>query len=145
MIIEKVCPHFIYQDDRNGEMVISCCTAMKEPHQVHEGNDEMYPCPLGFEAKRCYKVLSLGSDKVHQPTNADRIRGMSDEELARQNVRKRRGYCVWTTSDGREFTSYLGFGGGYRADEDTIALAVQHELEWLRQPAKEEHNETDRR
>ena len=71
-------------------------------------------------------------------TNADRIRSMSDEELARQNVRKRRGYCVWTTSDGREFTSYLGFGGGYRADEDTIALAVQHELEWLQQPVKEE-------
>lgn len=75
------------------------------------------------------------------PTNADRIRGMSDEELARQNVRKRRGYCVWTTSDGREFTSYSGFGGVYRADGDTIALAVQHELDWLQKPAETEGTE----
>lgn len=85
--------------------------------------------------------IETPKDSRNIVTNADRIRGMSDEELARQNVRKRRGYCVWTTSDGREFTSYLGFGGVYRADEDTIALAVQHELDWLRQPAETEGTE----
>jgi hypothetical protein len=68
-----------------------------------------------------------------KPTNADRIRGMADEDLARNNVRKRKGYVTWTTSDGREFSSYL-FGCTYRPDEETIALAIQHELNWLRQP-----------
>src|SRR5574344_569397 len=67
------------------------------------------------------------------PTNADKIRGMTDEELARNNVRKRRGYVIWSTSDGREFSSYL-FGCTYRPDEETIALAIQHDLNWLRQP-----------
>jgi hypothetical protein len=89
----------------------------------------------------CTSYCVDGPCPDNTPTNADRIRGMSDEELARQNVRKRRGYCVWTTSDGREFTSYSGFGGGYRADGDTIALAVQHELDWLRRPAETEGKE----
>jgi hypothetical protein len=68
-----------------------------------------------------------------KPTNADKIRSMTDEDLARNNVRKRKGYVTWTTSDGREFSSYL-FGCTYRPDEETIALAIQHELNWLRQP-----------
>ena len=96
----------------------------------YEHEDEASP--------HCDKCTQNSTDKYTPVSNADRIRGMSDEELARQNVRKRRGYCVWTTSDGREFTSYLGFGGGYMADEDTVALAVQHELDWLKQPVKEE-------
>ncbi len=73
-------------------------------------------------------------------TNADKIRGMSDEDLARNNVRKRKGYVIWTTSDGREFSSYL-FGGTYSPDEETIAIAIQHELNWLRQPAETEGTE----
>jgi formate hydrogenlyase subunit 6/NADH:ubiquinone oxidoreductase subunit I len=49
-------------------------------------------------------------------TNADRIRSMNDEELAR----------------------FLG-------DEPPYLSTYDKYLEWLRQPAKEEHNETDRR
>jgi hypothetical protein len=47
-------------------------------------------------------------------TNADRIRSMSDEELAR----------------------FLG-------DEPPYLSTYDKYLDWLRQPAKEEHNETD--
>lgn len=62
-------------------------------------------------------------------TNADRIRSMSDEELAKANVRQK---CEWNswecwsvyiTSDGEQFGD---------AEE-----AYKHELEWLQQPAKE--------
>lgn len=68
-------------------------------------------------------------------TNGDKIRGMTDEELARQNVRKMRGYCIWTCSDGQEFSSHV-YGKGYRPDKETIHLAVEHEIEWLKQEAR---------
>jgi len=55
-------------------------------------------------------------DSRNVATNADRIRSMSDEELAR----------------------FLG-------DEPPYLSTYDKYLEWLRQPAKEEHNETDRR
>lgn len=63
-------------------------------------------------------------------TNADRIRAMSDEELAEQNVRKKyecdgwECFSVFITSDGEQF----GDAGE----------AYKHELEWLQQTAKGE-------
>lgn len=62
-------------------------------------------------------------------TNADRIRIMSDEELAEQNVRKKyecdgwECFSVFITSDGEQFGD--------------VEEAYKHELEWLKQPAKE--------
>lgn len=127
MIVQKKCPHFFHQEDRNGEMVISFCNAMKEPEQDHEGNDYSYPCPLGLQKKVCYEVLSLGSDKPKPPTNADRIRGMSDEELAKEIQLIRAGAL-------NEYFEAIGVGiivNGHAAD-------YQQTLHWLCQPAKED-------
>ena len=72
-------------------------------------------------------------------TNADRIRSMTDEELAEHNVRDSLEFIVdydwdetpvgeywpsWKTSDGSELQTY----------ED----AIEYEKEWLKLPYKEE-------
>lgn len=61
------------------------------------------------------------------PTNADRIRAMSDEELASFLL-----FFVPTTFSKEMYT---GVSGKY----DTSAeVAIRHSLDWLTQPAKEE-------
>jgi hypothetical protein len=61
-------------------------------------------------------------------TNADRIRSMSDEELA------------W------EFMTFrLDAYGKAKRDETVLPDSQKAILNWLKQPVKEEHNETDRR
>lgn len=63
----------------------------------------------------------------HTPTNADRIRAMSDEELASFLL-----FFVPTTFSKEMYT---GVSGKY----DTSAeVAIRHSLDWLTQPAKEE-------
>ena len=62
-----------------------------------ESHCKLYP--------RCY-----GCNAFRNPTNADRIRSMSDEELA---------MCLYE----------IGYEGGWGAPEGT--------LEWLQQPAEE--------
>ena len=64
-------------------------------------------------------------------TNADRIRGMNDEELAREML-------FFVPSDFKKH--YTGLSGGYFATADE---AIQASLDWPRQPAKEEHRATD--
>ena len=61
MFIKKKCRHFIFQEDRNGEMAISYCSAMKN-EKDHEGNNFQYPCPLGCNRKECFELISPGSD-----------------------------------------------------------------------------------
>ena len=69
-----------------------------------ESHCKLYP--------RCY-----GCNAFRNPTNADRIRSMADEELA---------MCLYE----------IGYDRGWGAPEGT--------LEWLQQPAEEEAgNETD--
>lgn len=62
-------------------------------------------------------------------TNADRIRAMSDEELAKDRVKYKisNGYDVWTGD-------FDNVAGNYKE-------AIQKELDWLRQPAEEVHDE----
>ena len=67
-------------------------------------------------------------------TNAQRIRSMSDEELADSRVGELVGIApcsLWVAID----------------VPDKLVLskkeAVQMELDWLRQPVKEEHHEAD--
>ena len=55
-------------------------------------------------------------------TNADRIRAMSDEELAEHEVRITQDGMYYECSDGETFAIY----------EDAIA----HEIKWLKQPAE---------
>ncbi len=71
---------------------------------------------LPFECPVCGHKTNL-----HQ-TNADRIRAMTDEELAELLVKYDERLCVYRTDDGS--VSY---------DWET---AVNAELEWLQQPAE---------
>lgn len=94
----------MYKDKTDGHCTYRSCAAVTE--YCHDG-----PC----------------DDEVQ--TNADRIRAMSDEELAKANVRRTQKtsdeYCwsVYITSDGEEFENY--------------EIALKHETEWLQQPAEE--------
>ena len=71
-------------------------------------------------------MIEIVSDS--KPTNADRIRSMSDEELARENVVGFTYICgyppsiVWRSVHAGEF--------------DTKEEAVEAELKWLQQPAE---------
>ena len=58
MFIKKKCSHFIFQEDRNGEMAIGYCNAMDRNTQNHEGNYTQYECPRGLECKECYEIIS---------------------------------------------------------------------------------------
>ena len=70
-----------------------------------------------LQCSRCGK-------KIQQQTNADRIRCMTDEELAGQNVRSVQmhneveAWSIYVTSDGDTFDSRLD--------------ALKHEKEWLK-------------
>lgn len=60
-------------------------------------------------------------------TNADRIRAMSDEDLACRNVRR-----VWITNSEYGWSEYI------TSDEERFEdynVAIKHELEWLQKPA----------
>lgn len=62
MYIKKRCPHFVHQEDDNGEMVIGACGKMRSPEQDYEGDYKVLPCPFRFEDKPCYTIVSEGSD-----------------------------------------------------------------------------------
>lgn len=57
-------------------------------------------------------------------TNADKIRSMSDEELAELTLQHDDEYGYFYCSDG---TSYQDYGKGYEE-------ALKHEIEWLKSP-----------
>ena len=97
------------------------------------GTKEVDPCK-GYEKCKSYRP--------DYQTNADRIRAMSDEELAKNNIRlsyqcdidydyEEEPYTDWMqcykTSDGLTF---------YNKE-----AAVEYELSWLRQPAEGEGGE----
>ena len=72
-------------------------------------------------------------------SNADRIRSMGDEELARCNVRGTYESGVDYGYDGEPYESWTyvfetSDGSHFYTEDD----AIEHELDWLRQPAKEE-------
>lgn len=60
-------------------------------------------------------------------TNADRIRAMSDEELAKERIDR---IDIYTNSDLKEFIG--DFAGIVNSDEE----AIQKELEWLQSEAE---------
>ena len=72
------------------------------------------------------------------PTNADRIRSMTDDQLAENNVRKTFMKASGRYSFGESYTDYLpawGTSDGWQFLSEKEAKA--HELEWLQQPAEE--------
>ena len=67
--------------------------------------------------------------RVNKPTNADRIRSMSNTELAEMLVRYDSNLYGYYCPD-----------GSFCDDEDS---ALSFALDWLDKPAKEEHHEDD--
>lgn len=68
-----------------------------------------------------------------QPTNADHIRDMRDEELAESRVVEIKDFNffpLWMAMDDVRQRRYL-----------SKSMAVEVELNWLRQPWEEEHHE----
>jgi len=86
-----------------------------------------------FEASEdSFSILCTGcpvetpKDSRNIVTNADRIRSMNDEELAREML-------FFVPSDFNRH--YTGIAGGYYATADE---AIQANFDWLKQPVKEE-------
>lgn len=85
------------------------------------GTKEVDPCP-GYDNCKQYKP--------NYTTNADRIRAMSDEELAVWLVKK----TVYQES-AFSCPSYLNF---LTELDDTKESAIRGTVEWLQQPAEED-------
>lgn len=85
-------------------------------------------CLLGN--KGCYengKCHYMGNCEHKVLTNADRIRAMSDEELAKWLVKKTKYQeSAWSAP------SYLNF---LTESDDTMESAIKGTAEWLKQPA----------
>ncbi len=121
MKIEKCpfCDKDVAETSNCRELLESCPAA--EPYvcvvcNMHEGG---CGASSGYydSAEKAIAAWNRRAGKdINVTTNADRMRSMSDEELAR----------------------FLG-------DEPPYLSTYDKYLDWLRQPAKEEHNETDRR
>lgn len=97
---------------------------------------------IGWICENCKGFIDMDGNyhpHVEKPfmppmTNGDRIRAMTDEELAKRGVRQARAFVdngqsgryedAWETSDGSIFW--------------TEQLAVEFELNWLKQPAEDD-------
>ena len=75
---------------------------------------------------------------THPPiTNADRIRAMSDEELAQEMIFFCPTDIVFNGSETYEKPHYTGLDGGYYSTSEELIAA---NLKWLKQPAEEDDN-----
>jgi hypothetical protein len=85
-----------------------------------------------FISKEEIRVIEIhNKTKKTRITNADRIRGMSDEELSREML-----FFIPAYSPAN--THYTGLAGAYyKTAEETI----QSNLDWLKQPAETEGTE----
>lgn len=87
---------------------------------VHAGKDRKFVCINGVSCK-------ITTEKPQ--TNADRIRAMSDEELAEILVEEKEyGVC---------HIPFFRCPGGKDFDEDKYEDALQYTIDWLKQPAEE--------
>ena len=67
------------------------------------------------------------------PTNADRIRAMSDEQLAKEMIFFCPTDTVFKGTETYEKPHYTGLDGGYYSTSEELIAA---NLEWLQQPVK---------
>lgn len=89
-------------------------------------------CLLGTgEFKPCRGYDKCKYFQPNYTTNGDLIRAMSDEELAKHNVRNIK---VWNRYEGHYDYKFM-CSDGYITEE--YEWALEHELDWLRQPVKE--------
>lgn len=93
--------------DRTGDGIINMETEDRQK----------YWCGVGGEYIHFRKCEDSLGDLI---TNADRIRAMSDEELAENTVQYDYELCRYICGDGEEF--YLR------------SNAIEHQLEWLKSP-----------
>ena len=74
-------------------------------------------------------------------TNADHIRSMTDEEMAKKNVRKIKTPVTGCYDYGESYTDYYD---AWETSDGAIFWteqpAVEYELHWLKQPYKEDTN-----
>ena len=102
-----------------------------------------YPC-IHWNDGKCKK---FSDDKVtswcvwspcasQTPSNADRIRSMSDEELA-----KFIDDIAQSVADGEYCTAFLKVKNFPYSCEDTKKACVAHVIDWLQQPAEESDND----
>ena len=89
------------------------------------GTKEVDPCP-GYVKCKQYKP--------NYATNADRIRAMSDEELAKEMLFFCPTDTVFKGEDTYGKPHYTGLDGGYYATSEEV---VASNLEWLKQPAEQ--------
>lgn len=116
------------------ENASKCAERENEPMKKHCGNCANHSNKTNQFSKECGKcvaaVLENGerTDPSHwrekPKTNADRIRAMSDEELADMCVRYDPERDMYTTDTGGAYYDFVA--------------AMEDELEWLQQPAKGE-------
>lgn len=93
-------------------------------------HDGCIGCKYEYESEEsiyCVGCVQNAVDKYEPQSNADRIRSMNDEELAELNVQYDSQYDEYSCSDGQTF---------YTEKE-----AINHEIDWLRQPAETEGTE----
>lgn len=99
-----------------------------------------------YDGERCVRILDEPTDAYEfsfvavqiigekvmfedapQISNGDRIRAMTDEELAE--------YLLFFVSATLKKAMYTGVSGAY---DETSEQAIKHSFDWLRQPAKED-------
>lgn len=76
---------------------------------------------------------------VRTPTNGDKIRAASDEEMAKFILKSGLDETIRFCKSKPECNEIMDSGGTI-----TDEMCRKCCIEWLRQPAEEEHNETDR-
>ena len=90
---------------------------------IHAGKDRDFICMNGVSCK---------IEKEKPKTNADRIRAMSDEELAKEILFFCPTDTVFKGEDTYGKPHYTGLDGRYYATSEEV---VASNLEWLQQPA----------
>lgn len=98
-----------------------------------------HTCGLKGSYAYRHKCFPLDLCRCHEPpTNADHIRSMSDEELARRNISE-----TYESGCGYDYEEapYETWTHMFQTSDKTLFYdeesAIEYELNWLRQPVKE--------
>lgn len=92
---------------------------------------ERCPMQVGYKVDECdYKDCTYRTETI---TNADRIRAMSDEELAQDMIFFCPTDTVFNGSETYEKPHYTGLDGRYYSTSEELAAA---NLEWLQKPVE---------
>lgn len=101
---------------------------MKKDHIIFDNTPGVPPGEFRFNGITRDVQTSVTSGTTNlQPTNADRIRAMSDKELAKW-MRD----WIDCTNDG-----YMCTGKRYKNSKRCDGHCIENRLDWLRQPAEE--------